>query len=412
MKMEAFIYIPGLGTRLFDQSVESFAYRFKKALDINDEDPSMHYDADFRKVNFGKDNRQTSNVATIYAGKNGVKKPVFEIYELDYGNTLVDNFEKKNIVVRMILLFAAILFKFPEMIYQFAKSLFIRKGRRSTLSFKHILQFTYAALALLLLSIFGIMLVISVLSYLPDLLKANNIVFPAVLDHYIVAFRSFINAKFIILASTLIMLFMPNVKNFISILATEYVCTIYYLNFGERRQNIIGKLEELAEHIAERSATASINVVSFSFGSIIACDSLFPADGRPSRRLASIPVLITIGSPIDFINAYWPKYFKDRAKANNGLKHWYNVYSASDILSSNFRYDDLDKPAEYSISKDSIKPENITYNIINTGAKNLSGLLFLGGLRANQLYWDDELNSASCLTALVQQMKAEGIPGI
>jgi hypothetical protein len=34
--------------------------------------------------------------------------------------------------------------------------------------------------------------------------------------------------------------------------------------------------------------------------------------------------------------------------------------------------------------------------------------LFLGGLRANQLYWDEEVYSASCLTNLVLKMKEDG----
>lgn len=109
------------------------------------------------------------------------------------------------------------------------------------------------------------------------------------------------------------MLFMPNVKNFLGILATEYVCTIYYLNFGERRQDIIGKLEELAEYIAESRNIKKLDIYSVSFGSIIACDALFPQDGTTSQRLAGVSTLVTIGSPIDFINVYWPRYFSNRA---------------------------------------------------------------------------------------------------
>jgi hypothetical protein len=204
------------------------------------------------------------------------------------------------------------------------------------------------------------------------------------------------------------MLFLPNVKTFLSIIATEYVCTIYYLNFGERRQSIIGKLEELAEHISEISKSGGLNIYSLSFGSIIACDALFPQDGRPSLRLSSTKTLVTIGSPIDFINAYWPYYFEGRASSPTQIKNWYNIYSMSDILSSNFRYDDKEKEAQYSIAYNSILPTNITYNLINSRGNYVLGLLFLGGLRANQLYWDEEVYSASCLTNLVLKMKEDG----
>ena len=81
----------------------------------------------------------------------------------------------------------------------------------------------------------------------------------------------------------------------------------------------------------------------------------------------------------------------------------------SDILSSNFRYDDKIGEAEYSISEDLLLPTNIPYNIVNTQHNYVLALLFLGGLRANQLYWDDEVYSASCLTNLVLRMKEDGM---
>lgn len=407
--MESVIFIPGLGTRLFDQSVESFAYRFKKALDINDIDPDKQYETEFRKISFGKDRRQESNVAVIFTLKDGKREDVYEIYELEYGKALVDKFEKKNIIIRVLMLFAAIIFKVPGIIYQFFSSLFRKRGKKSTLSFRGILQFTYAAFVLLVISVFGLILIVSLISYLPDILTANSIPIPPQIQHFILWFRDLINAKFVILASTLIMLFLPNVKNFLSIIATEYVCTIYYLNFGERRQSIIGKLEELAENVVEHSGNSNLSIYSLSFGSIIACDALFPQDGRPSLRLASAKTLVTIGSPIDFINAYWPYYFESRTKSVAQIKCWYNIYSMSDILSSNFRYDDKEMDAQYSIADSSVLPTNITYNLINSRGNYVLGLLFLGGLRANQLYWDEEVYSASCLTNLVLKMKEDGV---
>lgn len=229
-----------------------------------------------------------------------------------------------------------------------------------------------------MISVFGLILIVSLISYLPDILTANSIPIPPQIQHFILWFRDLINAKFVILASTLIMLFLPNVKNFLSIIATEYVCTIYYLNFGERRQSIIGKLEELAENVVEHSGNSNLSIYSLSFGSIIACDALFPQDGRPSLRLASAKTLVTIGSPIDFINAYWPYYFESRTKSVAQIKCWYNIYSMSDILSSNFRYDDKEMDAQYSIADSSVLPTNITYNLINSRGNYVLGLLFLG----------------------------------
>ncbi len=408
--MESIIYIPGLGTRLFNQSVESFAYRFKKALDINDPDKGKHYETEFRKINFGKDNKQESNIATIFVMEEGKKKIAYEIYELDYGRTLTDKFEKSNIFVKTFLLFISIIIKIPDIIYQFLRSLFKKKQNPITLSFKDILQFTYGAFVLLLLSIFGIILVLSLISYLPDFFQMNKIQDPAGILKMLNTFKETAIAKYIIGISTLLFLILPNAKNFITILATEYLCTMYYLNFGERRQNIIGKLEELTECISEGNDSERISFYCYSFGSIIAADALFPFEGKASYRIAnSVKILVTIGSPIDFIKVYWPSYFAERKKANNKLKKWYNIYSMSDILSSNFRFDDKELEAKYGIAEDSILPTNIPYNILNSGGNSFISTALLLGFKANQLYWDDEVYSASCFTNLILKMREDKV---
>lgn len=408
--MESIIYIPGLGTRLFNQSVESFAYRFKKALDINDPDKRKHYETEFRKINYGKDNKQESNVATIFVIEEGKKKVVYDIYELDYGKTLTDKFEKSNIFVKTFLLFISIIVKIPDIIYQFLRSLFKKKQNPITLSFKDILQFTYGAFVLLLLSIFGIILVLSLISYLPDFFQMNKIQDPVGILKMLNTFKETAIAKYIIGISTLLFLILPNAKNFITILATEYLCTMYYLNFGERRQNIIGKLEELTECISEGNDSERISFYCYSFGSIIAADAIFPFDGKTSYRIAnSVKILVTIGSPIDFIKVYWPSYFNERKKANNKLKKWYNIYSMSDILSSNFRFDDKELEAKYGIAEDSILPTNIPYNILNSGGNSFISTALLLGFKANQLYWDDEVYSASCFTNLVIKMREDKV---
>lgn len=408
--MESIIYIPGLGTRLFNQSVESFAYRFKKALDINDPDSNRHYEIEFRKINYGKDNKQESNVASIFAKEDGKNKVFYEIFELDYGKSLTDKFEKSNIFVKTFLLFISIIVKIPEIIYQFIRSIFTNKQKPVTLSFKDILQFTYGAGILLLMSVFGIILILSLISYLPDFFQMNKIQDPVGILKVLNTFKETAIAKYIIGISTLLFLILPNAKNFITILATEYLCTMYYLNFGERRQNIIGKLEELTEYVAENNKPERISFYCYSFGSIIAADALFPYDGKTSFRIAScVEIFVTIGSPIDFIKVYWPSYFEKRKKANVSLKKWYNIYSLNDILSSNFRYDSKELEAKYGIAQDSILPTNIPYNILNTEGNSFINTTLLLGFKAHQLYWDDEVYSASCFTNLVLQMREDKV---
>ncbi|HSR54088.1 MAG TPA: hypothetical protein VLV83_24940 [Acidobacteriota bacterium] len=51
---------------------------------------------------------------------------------------------------------------------------------------------------------------------------------------------------------------------------------------------------------------------------------------------------MTIGCPFDFIRTYWPDYFEGRKSLEDTIpKLWVNIYSAADVLSSDF----LDQPA-------------------------------------------------------------------
>ena len=81
----------------------------------------------------------------------------------------------------------------------------------------------------------------------------------------------------------------------------------------------------------------------------------------------------------------------------------------NDILSSNFRFDDKELEAKYGIAEDSILPVNIPYNILNSGGNSFISTALLMGFKANQLYWDDEVYSASCFTNLIIKMREDDV---
>jgi len=107
-----------------------------------------------------------------------------------------------------------------------------------------------------------------------------------------------------------------------------------YLLFGSRRQSLQSQLGALLNHIGEKDKYDRIHIVSYSFGSIIAIDSLFATD-EPPEVLKRVDSLVTIGCPFDFIRTYWPRYFTDRTD-KLGNTRWINIYSAADVLASDF----------------------------------------------------------------------------
>jgi hypothetical protein len=65
--------------------------------------------------------------------------------------------------------------------------------------------------------------------------------------------------------------------------ALTYISIIEYITYGERREVIASQFSDLLEHIAEKSVYRHIHVVAYSFGSIVALDTLFPASRKPTN---------------------------------------------------------------------------------------------------------------------------------
>jgi hypothetical protein len=190
--------------------------------------------------------------------------------------------------------------------------------------------------------------------------------------------------------------------------ATLVTALILYFQAGERRRVLSGWLQQVFEKINELDDVqySRTRIISYSFGSIVALDTLFPYRDKPGPRLEQIDSLVTIGSPFDFVQLIWPRYFEDRV-APKDLR-WLNLYAPEDVLSSNFRtYSKARTEPEPAPKSDSepaagdgggdddrvLKwtgpPENVKYRL-RMGRDELSWwepFLFLG-LRNHTLYWE------------------------
>jgi hypothetical protein len=417
--MKAIIYLPGLGVSVFDQSVDSVALRLKKAIDINNPLPSSRYSVEVRKENYGLENNLTTQVALI-SETGGNPKNAIDLYELDYAKELTTRFENQNVILKTFQLFIAIASNLHRVFGVFFTSKALTIGAR--------FQFLYAMIILLTLAIFGLLLVASFPVFLAETVKPapgsdlQNFFDHTYLGNVIVyAYESLVGKSeyFVGIFAGLYLIF-PDLKNRITILATEFVCLINYFSLGERRLGIIGKFEDLLEHIAEQNSHQEDNqgnplpkydeviILAYSFGSLIALDVLFPSTQICSERTGQkVKTLITIGCPFDLIRAYWPRYYKDRVVCSK-LQAWYNIYSSSDALSSNFRDDDLNAESSYTLTPDAIKPTNVSFDVIPHMSKTSMNFFLLMGFRAHRLYWDEQRNSASCFNNLVLLMKSNG----
>ena len=175
-----------------------------------------------------------------------------------------------------------------------------------------------------------------------------------------------------------------------------------YLDRGEDNgSRLRGQLAELLEHLAELPRRhASVDVVAYSFGSIVAIDALFPYVRQPPPRVGTINRLITIGCPFDFVRCYWRDYFEQRFALAGAPKAWVNIYAPSDVFSSNFRDDgryDLDAAAEANVRTRPDQPdppavESVPY-LIDGRTEPVSGkdAVLLKGLRVHAQYWSSRV---------------------
>jgi hypothetical protein len=136
-----------------------------------------------------------------------------------------------------------------------------------------------------------------------------------------------------------------------------------------------------------------IDVLAYSFGTIVALDGFFPRGGAPNIRLREVNTLVMVGCPFDFIRTYWPDYFNTRSVERDVPREWLNFYAPIDILGSNFRADGEIGQPEQGIPTNGVpdarrRPRNLAYGASRSAADvgPLEFVTFLG-LRSHSLYW-------------------------
>jgi hypothetical protein len=200
-------------------------------------------------------------------------------------------------------------------------------------------------------------------------------------------------------------------------LATQALGAVRYLAMGEGRDAEVGRLYELIEYLSERGYK-SIDLVAYSFGSIVALDAIYPASGAepPRRVVENVGKLVTIGCPAKTVGTFWPHFWEGRATAWNHT--WINVYSPYDVLSSRLTTappaNDRSAPAGvdpkiWLTPKDpgAPVPQPTSELVFNSGPSTADmspgQQVLLGGLRAHANYWDRPFDDDRGAVALFAQ---------
>ena len=443
---DCIVYLPGMGeSSRMDQTVDGLAHILASALALNAADRTATFSAKVRAV---EDlSLCKGEVGTIYRKDEQGDYPVIDIYRLDYRGTLIERYENRNLLVKTLLLLLAL----PGGLLRVLRAML---PGRSAKTRAEKFQLLYALGILCMLVVYLAILFGAVWTTIQDARRVSTTISsqkaktaktasdspnPSQADtpppetNKKTVFGRLAQAVVVLWAA--IGLFLPpkfNLKDMISKAAVDYVCLIYYLKLGEQRNIIVGRLETLIDKISQRSenerkkgsgdAYRHIHLVAYSFGSIVALDTMFPADREPGRPLEAVDTLVTIGCPFDFVRALWPSYFDTRREYDEKRQvRWLNVYSPLDTLGSNFRNDPRKADPNINIRAEQIAPGSDVPAPTNVPFKeglDLSELSWMSsftliGLRAHALYWSVKSEGeVNCFNDLVKQMYGrEGILG-
>jgi hypothetical protein len=448
---DAVIFIPGIGREAGKYPLDEISLLLANALDNAD----RVVKAKFRVGEIGAENLPKSGetqTATIFREEAGREVAVAKVFGMNYNDELLGRFQGLPLIAKFLLL--------PLTLIPLTRTwTSIRNG---SMSGREKLQFLLLTVILLSLFFYGFLLIGTAINSIRALpsdsaavvdppvsypsagvtpsdaasIDENNTWVKILLNPLAEAWSFFkpltdliilvvgwfsklisdiagfvqANASQLVLWATLVGLAIPTraqVQEALENGTTILMGTIQYLWLGWGRPRVRGRFNDLLQDILESPVTgdARIHVLTHSFGSILAMDTLFRSDLAVPESFKRIGSLVTIGSPFDFIHMVWPGYFKDRKKIED--LWWVNIFAPQDVLSSNFRKDSKAKTAGSLRSspakeKDLCSVEDLVPNLNlvyrPTDARDELGLidiLTFFGLRSHLLYWEHGKKSHS-----------------
>lgn len=384
------IYISGLGQSTNKESVEKYATRYIKELEYST--TGINDYTKVEKIYYSDD--QSSLAAKIVQHskeqqKNDKDTVVYTFFDFEYNELLIQKFQNKNLLFKNIALLLLVIRKFPRLFISLFKKQTYCKGAQTFYMF-----FIFLIMAL------AVLLLIPSITLLFDKFNIDNQCYLCFKENYMEAI------KYCISLTTILILFIPESNTLLTKVAAEFTTIDDYIQYGEQSQIIHGNLDALIEYIVENEENSTIHFHTYSFGSIIALDALFPIGTEPSENIKNnINLLITVGAPYEFIDNYYPNFYTDRTDKMSQKIEWINVYSTMDAFASNFRNDNKVGEAKYGIMGRKEVPINLNYEIARREKYNLFSFLTLKHITMHKSYWDNSKTGQSCTRLIFNKMK-------
>jgi pimeloyl-ACP methyl ester carboxylesterase len=407
---DAIIYIPGLFHEP-GESVNVVGRNIAAALDSKSP-PEFKYTLSPGKDEYYGYGERATRTVTIARKSAAQETPLIDIYELSYGHTLTDGYEKSKPIAQAFSILLSLLWNLPRL---------VRAIRMPSKDFTQKLQVAYAGLITLLLGAYMVLLLFTVVATLGDTaitqapsneatvgIEESTGLGDATGDAKETPWWLYYPQVAVICLTGLGLLTKLDAKQFLSRFSTWYVGAVTYLDQGRSRDNVVGQLNSLLEYIAEKQSEVKykkVHIIGYSFGSIVAIDAMLPQN-EPSDRYRTVDTLVTIGCPFDFIRTYWPTYFEQRVALDGVPRRWLNIYRAADVLGSNFEDEDKSGSTERGVGLKGEplpkRPENMMLG--GDGGTDKLAALRLIGFREHSCYWFDEPYASDAFDLAVERI--------
>ncbi|HEX8561771.1 MAG TPA: hypothetical protein VF676_02215 [Flavobacterium sp.] len=396
------IYITGLGQSYTKESVEKYAIRMVNELSFTSS--AAVYEIKTEKV-FYSDIKESTCV-TIVKHQGSLSNTIYKLYDFQYHEILTEKFKRNNILIKSLILFGLVVRKLPQLFMRLFKRGDYDRPYQTFYAFVILFIISFSIVFLIPATIDMMPLDISITKGIKDVLKATGITLHDP-DYDVSIFLDKLRkvGKAMVPVTTFILLIVPESKTILTTMATEFACVDRYIRNGEQSQVVLGNLDLLMEFVAEREPDSQLHIHSYSFGSIVATDLLFPLGSIPTKNtLERIELLVTVGNPYEFVNAYYPKFFKGRCQMMDEKLKWANIYSIADALATNFRKDTGRGEAEFGLTDNKIIPHNLNFETAPDRGSGFFNFFSLHSLSVHKCYWDSSPSGQSCVRIIIKHM--------
>ena len=384
---EAILYVGPLDLGLTtSKSVNGVVTRLRGACEMQSRTGSSQWRVEWRSGALAPlgdaSGPKSHHVATVLRRDGDEETTEFDVFEYAWSAHFAESWQTQNVVARALRALGA-LFQVGAFLRFFNKA-----PRRAE---KGRLQLVLAVVAILVVALyFGFV----VWAAIETFLQLAELPLPLVGDGTaLITFPQWMTIAMTALGAA----GFTKLRNGLSTVGAGLLSANAYLRTADRRGVLMHGLLEQAERFRDDDRYRSVTVISYSFGSVLAIDALFPKEHPPERAFEKFKKLVTIGSAYDFVRAAAPKYLENRHASAGVPEKWINVYAPIDLLGSSFTKD-AKSPGEADIvvarvgaentktkTKDVMPHENISYD--NGVRVSLANALEFYGFTSHAAYW-------------------------